>query len=195
MPNSPAKLNEEDFVRWTEAQAATLRKAACLGINLPLDWENLAEEIDSLGRSQRRELRSRIATIIEHLLKLQCSPAAEPWTNWIETVARERASIEDLLDDSPSLRNEIAEIIVRETLRITKRVARSLRHYGETSPNTMALIENAKFSEDQVLDDWFPSDDPDSAPLPGLGRGVSGNIRDSCSLYPRCFLKKAVIGS
>lgn len=81
MPNSPAKLNEEDFVRWTEAQAATLRKAACLGINLPLDWENLAEEIDSLGRSQRRELRSRIATIIEHLLKLQCSPAAEPWTN------------------------------------------------------------------------------------------------------------------
>jgi Domain of unknown function DUF29 len=81
MPNSPAKLYEEDFVRWTEAQAATLRKAACLGINLPLDWESLAEEIDSLGRSQRRELRSRIATIIRHLLKLQYSLAADPRPN------------------------------------------------------------------------------------------------------------------
>jgi hypothetical protein len=169
MPNSPAQLYEEDFVRWTEAQAATLRKAACLGINLPLDWENLAEEIDSLGRSQRRELRSRIATIIEHLLKLHCSPAADPRANWIETIARERASIEDLLDDSPSLKNEIAEIVVRETLRAAKRVARSLRHYGETSLDAMALIENAKFSEDQVLDDWFPSDDSDGAPLPEAG--------------------------
>jgi hypothetical protein len=169
MPNSPAKLYEEDFVRWTEVQVATLRKAACLGINLPLDWENLAEEIDSLGRSQRRELRSRIATIIEHLLKLQCSPAADPRPNWIETIARERASIEDLLDDSPSLKNEIAGIIVRETPRTTKRVVRSLRYYGETSPNTMALIENANFSEDQVLDDWFPGDDPNNSPLPGGG--------------------------
>ncbi|MBV8735823.1 MAG: DUF29 domain-containing protein [Alphaproteobacteria bacterium] len=169
MPNNPAKLYEKDFVRWTEVRAATLRKAACLGINLPLDWENLAEEIESLGRSQRRELRSRIATIIVHLLKLQCSPAADPWANWIETIARERASIEDLLDDSPSLRNELAETVMRETLRAVKRVARGLRHYGETSPNTMALIENAKFSEVQVLDDWFPGDDPNSVPLPGAG--------------------------
>jgi Domain of unknown function DUF29 len=169
MPNSHAKLYEEDFVRWTEAQAATLRKAARLGINLPLDWENLAEEIDSLGRSQRRELRSRIATIIEHLLKLQCSPAADPRANWIETIARERASIEDLLDDSPSLSNEIAEIIVRETPRTTKRVAQGLRHYGETSPDAMALIKNANFSEDQVLDDWFPGDDPNSDPPPEGG--------------------------
>lgn len=195
MPNTSAKPYEEDFVRWTEAQAATLRKAACLGIDLPLDWENLAEEIDSLGRSQRRELRSRIATIIEHLLKLQCSSVADPRANWIETIACERASIEDLVDDSPSLRNEIAEIIVREVPRTTKRVARRLRHYGETSSNTMALIENADFSEDQVLDDWFPGDDPNSGPLPAGGERGEVVKRVIPSLYPRCFLKKAVIGS
>jgi hypothetical protein len=86
-----------------------------------------------------------------------------------ETIARERSSIEDLLDDSPSLKNEIAGIIVRETPRTTTRVARSLRHYGETSPNTMALLENAKFSADQVLGDWFPGDDPNSVPLPWAG--------------------------
>jgi hypothetical protein len=44
-----ADLYEEDFVRWTEQQAAALRAAARAGTNLPLDWENLAEEIDSLG--------------------------------------------------------------------------------------------------------------------------------------------------
>jgi Domain of unknown function DUF29 len=78
MPANLAKLYEEDFVRWTEQQAAALRQAAGLGTNLPLDWENLAEEIDGLGRSHRHELRSRIAVIIEHLIKVECSPAADP---------------------------------------------------------------------------------------------------------------------
>lgn len=51
MSGSAARLYEEDFVRWTEQQAAALRAAARAAINLPLDWENLAEGIDSLGRS------------------------------------------------------------------------------------------------------------------------------------------------
>src|SRR5438128_176130 len=55
-------LYEQDFVLWTEAQAKALREAA-VGGNTPLDWENLAEEIESLGRSERRELRSRITRI------------------------------------------------------------------------------------------------------------------------------------
>jgi uncharacterized protein DUF29 len=73
-----SSVYEQDFVRWAETQAETLRRAAEDGSNLPLDWYNLAEEIESLGRSQRRELRSRLATIIEHLLKLQFSSAVEP---------------------------------------------------------------------------------------------------------------------
>ena len=64
-------LYEQDFVRWTEAQAAVLRRGAETKSNLPLDWTNLAEEVESLGRSQRRELRGRLATIVEHLLKLE----------------------------------------------------------------------------------------------------------------------------
>jgi Domain of unknown function DUF29 len=53
-------LYDEDFVRWTKEQAAALRRAKNLppagtvGSNLPLDWENLAEEIESLGKSERR---------------------------------------------------------------------------------------------------------------------------------------------
>ena len=52
-------LYEEDFVLWAETQAIALRRAADSGSNLGLDWSNLAEEIESLGRSQRRELKPR----------------------------------------------------------------------------------------------------------------------------------------
>ena len=64
-------LYEQDFFRWTEEQARGLRAAAAMRLNAPLDWENLAEEIESLGRSDRRELASRVQTVIEHLMKLQ----------------------------------------------------------------------------------------------------------------------------
>jgi hypothetical protein len=60
MSGNAAQLYEEDFVRWTEQQSRALPEAAGVGTNLPLDWENLAEEIESLGASQRRELRSRL---------------------------------------------------------------------------------------------------------------------------------------
>ena len=50
-------------MRWTEEQSAALRKAAGSATNLPLDWENLAEEIEGLGKSLRHELRSRIVAI------------------------------------------------------------------------------------------------------------------------------------
>ena len=60
MSNSAARLYEEDFVRWTEEQSSALRDAARNGTNLPLDWENLAEEVESSGRSQRHELRAAL---------------------------------------------------------------------------------------------------------------------------------------
>ena len=161
-----AKLYERDFVRWTEQQAAALRAAAGFGVNLPLDWENLAEEIDSLGRSQRRELRSRIATVIEHLIKLECAPATDPRQGWIETIVRERNNIEDLLDDSPSLRNEAARMISRQTPRMRKLVARGLRRCREGTLETIDRIDSLNFTEEQVLGDWFPGDVPGVFPPP-----------------------------
>ncbi len=169
MPGSAARLYQEDFVRWTEEQAAALRDAAGLGTNLKLDWENLAEEIDSLGRSQSRELGSRIAIIIEHLIKLEISPAADPRPGWIDTIGRERRDIEDLLNDSPSLRARVASMIARETPRTVRLVSRSLRNHGETNPETIARAERASYTEDQVLGDWFPGDAAELGPLPADG--------------------------
>jgi hypothetical protein len=93
-------LYDEDFVRWTEEQAAALRRAKSLppagtrGSNLLLDWENLAEEIESLGKSDRRELRSQITRVLRHLLKLEASPAAERRAGWRATIDETRTEIE-----------------------------------------------------------------------------------------------------
>jgi Domain of unknown function DUF29 len=77
-------LYEQDFFLWTKEQAAALRLAK--NSNLPLDWENLAEEIESLGKSDRRELRSQIRRILRHLLKLEATPSVEPRAGWRSTV-------------------------------------------------------------------------------------------------------------
>jgi len=169
MSGNPAQLYDQDFVRWTEQQAAALRDAAGLSTNLPLDWQNLAEEIDSLGRSYRRELRSRIAVIIEHLIKLECSPAVDPRRGWMETIGRERSDIELLLEDSPSLKGDTGGIVTAQTARMARHMIRQLRRHGEATPEITGKIATAKFTEDQVLGDWFPGDAPGADPLPANG--------------------------
>jgi hypothetical protein len=165
MPGNPARLYEEDFVRWTEEQATALRDAAGRGTNLALDWENLAEEIDSLGRSLRHELRSRIAVIIEHLLKLECSPATDPRRGWMETIGRERLEIELLLDDAPSLKGEVPLLVTGEMARAARYALQALRRHGEAIPAVVTKLGAASYIEAQVLGDWFPGD----APLPADG--------------------------
>ena len=174
MSGSSAQLYEEDFVRWTEEQAAALREAARLGTNLPLDWENLAEEIDSLGRSARRELGSRIATIIEHLIKLRRSPATDPRSGWMDTIDRERDDIELLLRESPSLKPEVARIIAEEGPRALRRAHRSLLRHGEQASAAATLPTGAGYTEEQVRGDWFPESAaaalPNRAATPGSRR-------------------------
>jgi Domain of unknown function DUF29 len=85
------QLYNQDFVLWTKQQATALRRAK--GSNLPLDWVNLAEEIESLGISQRTRLNSRLRRILHHLFKLEASPAADPRTGWRATIRDARAEI------------------------------------------------------------------------------------------------------
>ncbi len=110
-------LYETDLVLWAAEQARALRDAANHGSNA-VDWEHVAEEIESLGNSERRALGSRVAVVVEHLLKLQASPATEPRRQWRETVRRARQDIERILDDSPSLRRELPGIIEKESRRV-----------------------------------------------------------------------------
>jgi Domain of unknown function DUF29 len=154
MSSSDAQLYEEDFVRWTEEQSRALREASQSGVNLLLDWENLAEEIDDLGRSVRRELRSRLGVIVEYLMKLQHSPAIDPRGGWMDTINRERLNIEDLLEDSPSLKRELPSIIEQLKPRVARLASSSLFGYGET----VKKLPLPTYTESQVLGEWFPGD-------------------------------------
>jgi hypothetical protein len=149
-----SKLYDQDFVLWTEEQAALLRRAK--DSNLPLDWENLAEEIESLGKSNRRELRSQTRRILRHLLKLEASPAAEPRAGWRATIRDARSEIEDLLRDSPSLRREVDTFVVEELGAAADLAAEDLAIYGEPPQTIEARRAVGGFSADQLLGDWFP---------------------------------------
>ncbi|NNM74583.1 DUF29 domain-containing protein [Enterovirga aerilata] len=149
-------LYEQDFVRWSEEQAHALRAAGISGTNLPLDWDNLAEKIDGLGRSLRSELRNRLATIIEHLLKLGVSTAADPRGGWVETVMRERIEVESLLDESPSLRASLPDSLDRAERKARKLAEVSLPRHGEWSPAASRRFGETRFSNSDVLGPWLP---------------------------------------
>jgi uncharacterized protein DUF29 len=151
-------LYNEDFFAWTKHQADALRAAARDGSNEPLDWKNLAEEIEDLGKSDRRELRSRLSVIIEHLVKLHYSRARDPRRKWRETILRERAAVERILEDSPSLRREIPAMIDKETDRAADLAFTGLSARGEIARSSRAkpLDQPFSYSPDQILGDWFP---------------------------------------
>ena len=113
MSDSPdlVPLYDRDFRVWTVEQAALLRREAERRLNTDLDLLHLAEEIEAVGKRDRRALESHVARIVEHLLKLRFSPAADPRDGWIDTVDRHRSKVARLLRDSPSLERELPDLL------------------------------------------------------------------------------------
>jgi hypothetical protein len=147
---------DADILAWSQSQGVLLRRlAAGERVNdTDLDWPNIAEEIESVGRAERSALSSHIAIVIEHLIKLQASPATAPRTGWQETVLRARGEIERLLEDSPSLRPAIGGMIERELPRARRLAARALALHGE---QPMVDVDAIDYSGEQVLGEWFPN--------------------------------------
>lgn len=148
---------DTDILLWSERQASLLRQhAAAIWPNeAPIDWPNIIEEIESVGRSERSALASHVRTIVEHLAKLQASPAAEPRAGWRQTVLRARAAIDAVLEESPSLRPSLDGVVGRETRRVRPLVADTLAQYGEAS---RVALEEIAYDAEQVLGPWWPDD-------------------------------------
>ncbi|WAJ26765.1 DUF29 domain-containing protein [Antarcticirhabdus aurantiaca] len=104
--SEPDDLYERDFYAWTQDQAAKLRARA----HNAIDWDNAAEEIESLGSSQKREIRNRLRVLLAHLLKWQYQ-ASRRKVGWRQTIREQRRQIESVLDDSPSLKALPGEIL------------------------------------------------------------------------------------
>ena len=154
----PRTLYDEDFVAWTEQQAEALRAAAHGRTHEPLDWENLAEEIESLGKSDRRELRSQIYRIIRHLAKLQFSRATDPRGGWRESVRDGRRQAELVLADSPSLKPQLDQFVSEESSGAIRRTVSDLGEFGEVDAAAQRALHQTRYTVDQVLGDWFPPD-------------------------------------
>ena len=97
---------EEDFYAWTVEQARLLRSGELSSI----DVANIAEEIESLGRSDKRAIESRLTVLLMHLLKWQIQSKMRS-QSWSGTILEQRRRIEKLLRESPSLRASVSEAL------------------------------------------------------------------------------------
>ena len=154
-------LYEDDTAAWAEQQASALRAAARGGSNQLLDWENLAEEIESLRKSLKYALGSQIFRVIHHLTKLEYSPAVDPRKGWRRSIRQARLEIRRILDDSPSLRREVARAIADETKPAIEYALQDLQEFDELDRHQLPSLRKASYTQEQVLDDWFPDE-----PLP-----------------------------
>ena len=89
----PASDYDDDFYAWSKRQARLLRIMAAERVNTPLDLKHLAEEVEDLGREQLHAAESLTAGIIEHLLKLACSPASDPRRGWRRSLMAGRLEV------------------------------------------------------------------------------------------------------
>jgi hypothetical protein len=101
-----ASQYDTDFFAWTQDQAQLLREGAWD----KLDCVNLSEEIESLGKQQRQELRNRLGVLLGHLLKWEFQAEMRS-KSWVATIREQRREILELLADSPSLKPYLTEAL------------------------------------------------------------------------------------
>jgi hypothetical protein len=99
-------LYDHDFYQWTQETTAKLRAKDFAA----LDLENLIEEVESLGASERREVYNRLTTLLEHLLKRIYANLPDCFDGWENTIREQRKQLKRSLKLSPSLKNYYIEI-------------------------------------------------------------------------------------
>jgi hypothetical protein len=110
-------LYEQDFYQWTQEQTELMKAGALSQLDIP----NLIEEIESMGRSEKRELRSRLTVLLMHLLKWDYQPDRRSGS-WKSTINTQRMDIDFVLKDNPSLKHNL-EIVIDETYRVARQRA------------------------------------------------------------------------
>jgi hypothetical protein len=144
----PNDLYEADFYAWTQEQARLLRERRWND----LDLENLVDEVESVGGSEKREIRNRLAVLLGHLLKWKYQPGHRA-TGWTGTIFEQRHQIDDILRTSPSLRNFFVKQVAKQYL------SGRLLASKETGIAYGLFPDECPFTPEQVLDlEFFPED-------------------------------------
>jgi len=137
-------LYAEDFLLWTEATARLLRA----GHLDELDIEHLAEEIEDMGTGQRKELESRLAVLLVHLLKWGWQRDKRS-NSWKATIANQRAELRRLFRQSPSLKGQLPDSIVESYSDAIEEASLETGLPGDTFP------ERCPFGAEQILERGF----------------------------------------
>ena len=143
-----SQLYEQDFYAWANEQAALLRA----GRLSEADIEHVAEEIESIGKAEKRELVSRLKVLLLHLLKWRFQPTMRG-TSWRLTVKEQRREVADHLGDNPSLRATLSE-----SLRAAYRLACIIAS-RETGLAEETFPADCPWSFEQMMaDDFWPDE-------------------------------------
>lgn len=141
-------LYERDFHAWASEQAALLRA----GRLDQADIENIAEEIESMGRSEKRELISRLSVLLLHLLKWRYQPSLRG-NSWRLTIEEQRHQVCDHLNDNPSLRSHL-----QDAQRSAYRSARNHAAIETGLAPAMFPAECPYPFDDAIRDDFWPEE-------------------------------------
>jgi hypothetical protein len=137
---------QNDFLLWIEKQVELLRAKKFE----QLDLDNIIEEMDSMGKSLRRELGSRLKVLLIHLLKCQFQPEKKS-SGWLGGIEEQRSEILDLLEQNPSLRREVSNGAQHAYASAVRRSSIETGLPASTFP-----VENP-YSSEQLLDlDFIP---------------------------------------
>ncbi len=138
------QLYEEDFAEWAEETARLLRERRFDEIDL----ENLVEETEYMARHEKHALRNRLAVLLYHLLKWQQQPEKRS-RSWMGSIEEQRARIDRLLRDSPSLRRHVSAYVTEVYGDAVRRAS------IQTGLEIDAFPRQCLFSAEQILDRGF----------------------------------------
>ncbi|MDD5320613.1 MAG: DUF29 domain-containing protein [Methylococcales bacterium] len=138
---------ENDFYTWTQQQAALLKS----GKFADLDIQNLIEEIETMGRSEKRELESRLTILLLHLLKWKYQEVRRG-RGWELTIEEQRIKFTETLEENPGLKPALSEI-VRKAYRLaviqaSRETKISKNIFPEYCPWSLEQISNETFYPD-----------------------------------------------
>jgi hypothetical protein len=142
---------ERDFYGWVQTTVKQLRDRDLTN----LDWDNLIEEIDSLGKQEKRELVNRLIVLLMHLLKWEFQPEKRS-KSWLATIKIQRIEIADRIESNPSLKSYINDALIK-----SYRVA-ILEAVKETGLREKTFPESCPYSWTEITSDrFFPGIDSD----------------------------------
>lgn len=138
-------MYDKDFYLWTQNTAEQIRQRQFDGV----DWDNLIEEIEALGRSEKRAIRSYLIVVIKHLLKWQYQPEQRSGS-WRASIRNSRGYLQELLDENPSLKGDfLLESLPKAYKKAREEASDETTIYRENFP------EDCPYSIEQLLDSDF----------------------------------------